>query len=81
MGQTFKKLTKKLALNKDELEILSKFLIDVAKGILGVPLIAYFIQGFSTLVLLGVFMVDFVLVTIFLIFAIKLSRAASKRRI
>lgn len=64
---------------KDELEILSKFLIDVAKGILGVPLIIYFIKDSSLLVLLGLFMLDLFVVLLLLMIAIILRRKAKRK--
>lgn len=66
-------------LNPEELNTLSKFLIDVAKGILGVPIIAYLITGFSVIALFAGFVLDLLLVFLLIITAFKLNRLAMKR--
>ncbi len=67
--------------NADELKIFSNFLIDVAKGILGVPLIAYFLKDFSPIAIGAVFMVDFIIVILLLATAIYLHRVAKERNL
>ncbi|MBI4038869.1 hypothetical protein HY384_02825 [Candidatus Daviesbacteria bacterium] len=67
-------------LTTEELKILSQFFIDVAKGVLGVPIIAYFISGISQIALLLGFMLDLVIVTTCVILAFKLGRVAKRRQ-
>lgn len=67
-------------LNADELEILSKFIIDIAKGIIGVPIVVYFVSDFSIIVLTQIFMIDLITVTSFLSVAFKLRRLAKRRK-
>lgn len=74
----FKKLLSKLT--ADELTILSKFLIDVAKGVLGVPIIAYFISGFSRVTLVLGFMLDLVIVILSVMLSFKIGRMAKRRQ-
>ena len=74
-----KRILKKL--ETDELVDLSKFFMDIAKGVLGVPLVVYLVSGFSPVVMTLFFVLDLSLVVIFLIVAIKLSRVAKRRRI
>ncbi|MBI2039825.1 hypothetical protein HYT18_02010 [Candidatus Microgenomates bacterium] len=73
------KVFRKLNLDKDELGALSKFMVDVAKGILGAPLIIYLVSGFSLLVLLIIFLIDLAVVTLFLIGALQIHRVAKRR--
>lgn len=67
-------------LDPDELDDLSKFFMDVARGALGVPLVIYLVSGYSPVVITLLFVLDLALVIIFLIIAIKLSREAKRRR-
>lgn len=73
-----RKLVRKL--DAEELLMLSKFFMDVAKGILGVPLIVYLVADFSLVVNIGVFVLDLILVIIFLITAFKLGRISKRRK-
>ena len=66
-------------LHPSELATLSQFFIDVAKGILGVPIVVYFISGFSAIVLLVGLVLDLILVILFLSLAFKLARVAKRR--
>lgn len=67
-------------LDGDELKDLSKFFMDVAKGILGVPLIVYLVAEFPPIVNLMLFVLDLGLVIGFIALAIYLSRR-SKRKV
>lgn len=64
----------------EELDVLSKFLIDVAKGVLGVPLVVYFLTGFSGTILVIGFVLDLILVILFLTVAFKLGRISKRRK-
>ena len=73
----------KFLLNKlkaDEIEILSKLLLDISKGILGAPLVVYFLKDFSVIVMATIFVVDFSLVILLFIGSIYLHRLGRKRR-
>jgi len=74
-----RKIFRRPILSSEELEILSNFLIEVAKGILGVPIVVYFISGFSTLALILGFVLDLIVVIICLSGAIKVRRMAKRR--
>lgn len=74
----FKKLLDKL--EPEELTDLSKFFIDIAKGLMGAPLVVYLVTGFSNLVLFMMFVLDLILVFGCWIIAIKLSRESRRRR-
>lgn len=67
-------------LEADELQTLSGFLIDVAKGILGVPIVVYFLTGFSVVALSLGFMLDLLVVALLIIIAFKLKRIAKRRK-
>lgn len=72
----------KFLLNKlkaDELEILSKLLVDISKGILGAPLVVYFLKDFSAVVMTVVFVVDLILVFLLFIASIYLHRLGKRR--
>lgn len=73
-----RKLVRKL--DAEELLMLSKFFMDVAKGILGVPLVVYLVADFSLIVNIGVFVLDLMLVVIFLVVAFKLGRISKRRK-
>lgn len=67
-------------LDAEELSSLSKFLMDVAKGILGVPLIVYLVVDFPLIVNISLFVLDLILVVIFLVIAFKLGRISKRRK-
>lgn len=72
----------KFLLNKlrvDELEIFSKLLLDISKGILGAPLVVYFLKDFSAVVMVVVFVVDLILVASLFIMSIYLHRLGKRR--
>lgn len=73
-----RKLVRKL--DAEELSMLSKFFMDVAKGILGVPLIVYLVADFPPIVNISLFVLDLILVVIFLVIAFKLGRISKKRK-
>lgn len=54
--------------------------MDVAKGILGVPLVVYLVADFPLLVNISLFVLDLVLVIVLLVIAFKLSREARRRK-
>lgn len=66
-------------LEADEVKDLSKFFMDIAKGVLGAPLVIYLILGFSPLVLATIFVVDFLLALGLVILAIYLKRYSKRR--
>lgn len=66
-------------LEADELKSLSQLFFDIAKGILGAPLVVYFVSGFSGVVLFAVFMVSLVLAIGSAILAIYLLRLSKKK--
>ena len=74
-----KVFSRRLRLDKDELEVLSKFLVDIAKGILGVPLVIYLVSGFSLLVLAIMFMLDLVIVIALLVLALIIHRLTKRK--
>ena len=67
-------------LEVDELEDFSKFFMDIAKGVLGVPLVIYLVRGFSLLVLVAASVVNFILAFGLVILAIYLKRHSKRRR-
>lgn len=67
-------------LEADELEDLSKFLMDIAKGVLGAPLVIYLVAGFSVLVLAVISVVNFVLALGLVLLAIYLKRYSKRKR-
>lgn len=74
-----RKFFRKLNLDSYELEALSKFLVDIAKGILGVPLVIYLVSGFSLLVLAGMFVLDLLVVIALLVLALIIHRLAKRK--
>lgn len=74
-----KRFFRKLKLDSYELEALSKFLVDIAKGILGVPLVIYLVSGFSLLVLAGMFVLDLLVVIALLVLALIIHRLAKRK--
>lgn len=66
-------------LEVEELNGLSKFFFDVAKGILGAPIVVYLVSGFSAIVLLGMFVISLALTIACLGLAIYLLRVSRKR--
>lgn len=68
-------------LKADEFEILSKLLLDISRGILGVPLVVYFLKDFSVIVMATIFMVDFIVVILLFAASIYLHRLGKRRRL